>query len=83
MYMTLQVWCPDRPEDEVLVMVCRTGMNTTMGGMIRELIAPSTVHKEKDPFLPVRLKAHIHLHVTYKHIQIFIIHVNIYIYICF
>ena len=58
---TLQVWNPDFPENEVLVMVCRTGMNTTMGTMIRELVAPSKVYEEKDPFMSVCLQAFFHI----------------------
>ena len=34
-------------------MVVRTGLNTTMGAMVRQLIAPVDVKKEKDPFEPV------------------------------
>ena len=49
----IQVWNPDSPEDEVLVMVCRTGLRTTIGEMIRELIAPSRVIKQKNAFVPV------------------------------
>ena len=35
-------------------MVCRTGMYTLMGDMITELLTPTRLVKEKDPFLPVR-----------------------------
>lgn len=49
-----QVWNPADSEEEVLVMVCRTGLNTTMGGMIRGLLAPIKPYQEKDPFIPVR-----------------------------
>ncbi len=48
-----QVWNPANSEEEVLVMVCRTGLNTTMGGMIRGLLAPSKAYQEKDPFIQV------------------------------
>ena len=53
----IQVWNPDSPEDEVLVMVCRTGLRTTIGEMVRELIAPSKVMQEKDPFMLVSADA--------------------------
>ena len=35
-------------------MVCRTGMHTVMGDMIRQLLAPTKLYKAKDPFLTVR-----------------------------
>ena len=47
------MWNPDDNEDEVLVMVCRTGLHTTMGRMVRQLVAPSQAAMEKDPFIPV------------------------------
>ena len=47
------MWNPANSEEEVLVMVCRTGLNTTMGGMIRGLLAPSKAYQEKDPFIQV------------------------------
>lgn len=49
----VQVWNPECPQEEVLVMVCRTGMHTVMGGMIRQLLTPTRLHREKNPFLPV------------------------------
>ena len=49
----VQVWNPDSPEDEVLAMVCRTGLNTVMGAMVKELLAPLRLHHEKNPLLPV------------------------------
>ena len=51
----MQVWSPEDGEDEVLVMVCRTGLNTTMGKTIRELLAPTKVSREKNPVAVVRL----------------------------
>lgn len=48
-----QVWNPDDAEEEVLVMVCRTGLHTTMGGIIQQLLTPTRMYKEKDPFLLV------------------------------
>ena len=38
-------------------MVCRTGLNTVMGSMIRDLLAPTTATLEKDPFVVVGLCA--------------------------
>ena len=49
----VQVWNPDSPEDEVLAMVCRTGLNTLMGAMVKDLLAPLRLCHEKDPLLPV------------------------------
>ncbi len=49
-----QVWNPADSEEEVLVMVCRTGLNTTMGGMVRSLLAPIKAYQEKDPFIQVQ-----------------------------
>ena len=34
-------------------MVCRTGLHTAMGGMIRQLLAPTKQHQDKDSFLLV------------------------------
>lgn len=48
-----QVWNAEDGEDEVLAMVCRTGLNSQMGSMVRELVAPSKLPKAKDNFLKV------------------------------
>ena len=48
-----QVWNAVDPEDEVLAMVCRTGLNTQVGGMVRELATPSKLVHQKDPFIRV------------------------------
>ena len=48
-----QVWNAVDPEDEVLAMVCRTGLNTQVGGMVRELANPSKLVHQKDPFIRV------------------------------
>ena len=55
------MWNAQDPEDEVLAMVVRVKLDTTMGSMVRELIAPVAAIKEKQPFeavssvpLPVR-----------------------------
>ncbi|KAL3131606.1 hypothetical protein ABBQ38_007903 [Trebouxia sp. C0009 RCD-2024] len=45
-----QVWNAEDPEDEVLAMVVRVKLDTTMGSMIKELIAPVAAVKEKEPF---------------------------------
>ena len=47
------MWNPEDAEEEVLVMVCRTGLHTTMGGIIQQLLTPTRLYKEKDPFLLV------------------------------
>ncbi|KAL0023496.1 hypothetical protein WJX79_002152 [Trebouxia sp. C0005] len=46
-----QVWNPEDAEDEVLAMVCRTGLNTQMGSMVRELVTPTTLSARKDNFV--------------------------------
>ena len=48
----LEVWNPANSEDEVLVMVCRTGLNTAMGSIIGELLVP-TKTALKDPVVAV------------------------------
>lgn len=49
----LEVWNPASNKDEVLVMVCRTGLNTAMGSIIRELLVPAKA-AQKDPVVSVR-----------------------------
>ena len=51
--LVLKVWNPAFSEEEVLVMVCRTGLNTAMGSIIRELLVPAKAAK-KDPVVGVR-----------------------------
>ncbi len=51
--MKVQVWNPEDAEDEVLAMVCRTGLNTQMGSMVRELVTPTTLSARKDTFVKV------------------------------
>ncbi|DBA94899.1 TPA: hypothetical protein ACH3X1_002432 [Trebouxia sp. C0004] len=46
--MVHQVWNPENSTEEVLVMVCRTGLNSAMGSTIRELLVPAKVTK-RDP----------------------------------
>ena len=47
------MWNAEDGEDEVLAMVCRTGLNSQMGSMVRELVAPSKLPKTKDNFVKV------------------------------
>lgn len=54
-YVHAQVWNPEDSEDEVLAMVVRVKLDTTMGSMVRELIAPVAAPKEKKPFEAVSL----------------------------
>lgn len=44
--LMLEVWNPASREDEVLVMVCRTGLNSAMGSIIRELLVPTKPAKQ-------------------------------------
>ncbi len=46
------MWNPENSAEEVLVMVCRTGLNTAMGSTIRELLVPAKVTK-RDPVVTV------------------------------
>ena len=48
-----QVWNAADSEDEVLAVVVRTGLNTCMGSMIRQFIAPPYEYVAKDPFVKV------------------------------
>ena len=50
MWFHEQVWNAQDPEDEVLAMIVRVKLDTTMGSMVRELIAPVAAAKEKEPF---------------------------------
>lgn len=50
----VQVWNEGSSEDEVLVMVVRTGLCTTMGTMLRQVTKPPNRFQiHKDPFLKV------------------------------
>ncbi len=51
-FFFLQVWNPENSAEEVLVMVCRTGLNTAMGSTIRELLVPAKITK-RDPVVTV------------------------------
>lgn len=57
-----QVWNPEDAEEEVLVMVCRIGMHTSMGTIIRQLLTPTKVYKDKEPLLRVGCHARALLH---------------------
>lgn len=48
-----QVWNPEDQQEEVLVMIVRTGFNTVMGAMVRELVAPTKVFIQKISFTAV------------------------------
>ena len=53
-HCTVQVWNDGNSEDEVLAMVARTGLRSTMGNMLRQATNP--LHGSKvyqDPFLRV------------------------------
>lgn len=50
-----QVWNAEDPEEEVLAMVVRTGLNTTMGDMVRQILSPAFAPGEKHPFIQVTL----------------------------
>ena len=49
-----QVWNTEDQQEEVLAMVVRMGLNSCMGGMIRELIAPAWQRKDKISLVKVR-----------------------------
>ena len=49
-----QVWNAQDAEDECLVMAVRTGMNTGLGRMVRELVCPSRLSAQTSPFVKVR-----------------------------
>ena len=48
------MWNAEDQQEEVLAMVVRTGLNTCMGGMIREIIAPAWQRKDKMSLVQVR-----------------------------
>ena len=50
-----QVWNADDPGEEVLAMVVRTGLNTTMGDMVRQILSPAFAPAQKHPFVQVTL----------------------------
>ena len=53
----LQVWNEAKADEEVLAMVVRTGLCTTMGTMLRQVMAPlNTLDLFRDPFVVVSLQ---------------------------
>ena len=46
----MKVWNTEDAEDEVLAMVVRVKLDTTMGSMVRQLIAPVSAMQEKVSF---------------------------------
>ena len=50
-----QVWNAEDPGEEVLAMVVRTGLNTTMGDMVRQILSPAFAPAERHPFVQVTL----------------------------
>lgn len=50
-----QAWNAEDSGDEVLAMVVRTGLHTQMGVMVRELVDPSKLPADNDPFVRVGL----------------------------
>ena len=50
-----QVWNEEDADEEVLAMVVRTGLRTTVGALLRQVLNPMhlTEHR-KDPFVRVR-----------------------------
>ena len=50
----LQVWNEEDAEDEVLGMVARTGLRTTVGRLLRQVMCPvHTIEPHKDTFVAV------------------------------
>ena len=53
------MWNETDAEEEVLAMVVRTGLNTTMGHMLRQVMAPlNNINAMKDPFVVVSCTVH-------------------------
>lgn len=51
-----QVWNEHGSDEECLALVVRTGLYTTMGSMLRQVMAPANaVHSLRDPFVVVRV----------------------------
>ena len=49
-----KVWNETNAEEEVLAMVVRTGLSTTMGDMLRQVMAPlNDTSSTRDPFVVV------------------------------
>ena len=49
------MWNEDNADEEVLAMVVRTGLHTTMGEMLRHVFAPVNEITAMDPFCKVCL----------------------------
>ena len=49
----MKVWNSEDNEEEVLAMVVRVKLDTTMGSMVRQLIAPVSAMQEKVSFQTV------------------------------
>jgi len=62
----VKVWNSEDAEDEVLAMVVRVKLDTTMGSMVRQLIAPVSAMQEKVSFETVSglYLLVMHIHVT-------------------
>ena len=50
-----QVWNEDNADEEVVAMVVRPGLHTTMGEMLRHVFAPVSEMTATDPFFKVCL----------------------------
>ena len=50
----MKVWNSEDPEDEVLAMAVRVQLDSTMGSMVRQLIAPVSAMQAKVSFQTVR-----------------------------
>ena len=71
----MQVWNEEDAEDEVLAMVVRTGLHTSMGGMMRQVVynampAESQLIRvglsacQSKPFQPGRLRDSLQCHAS-------------------
>ena len=53
-WLLMQMWNEEDPEEEVLVMVARTGLRTTMGRLLRQVMSPMQMTRHRvDPFMKV------------------------------
>ena len=55
--MSSQVWNEDDPDDVVLTMVARTGVNSTIGNMLRKALRPANYLSSSDSLVQVCLRA--------------------------
>lgn len=53
LWHTGQVWNEQDPSEETLALVVRTGLCTTMGAMLRHVMAPVNITIWLDPFVKV------------------------------